>query len=298
MTAAGALLAMGETMAVLYPAAGTVTDAAAFHVDAGGAESNVLAHAAALGVPARWHSRLGDDALGARVLRQLAARGIDVSSVVVDPRHPTGLYVKDPGRGVVYHRRGSAASRLDEADADAAPFDGVAHLHLTGITAALSPEAARFLRRSVARARERGIPVSLDVNHRPALWSAGEAAPVLADVARLADVVLVGRDEAEGLWGTRTAEDVRAAFPDVAELVVKDAEIGCTAFEGTRTAFEASHEVVVRDAVGAGDAFAGGYLVARMQGADLAVRLRRGHDRAALTLAHAGDSVDERTPAP
>ena len=303
--AGGVLLAMGETMAVLVPCGGSVADADDFLVDAGGAESNVLAHAAALGVPVRWHSRLGADALGERVLRQLAARRIDVSRVVRDPERPTGLYVKDPGRGVAYYRAGSAASRLDTADADSAPFDGVALLHLSGITAALSPGADRFLRRAAVRARELGIPVSLDVNHRAALWSAADAAPVLAELVRLADVVFVGRDEAETLWGTRTAEDVRAAFPDVAELVVKDGHIGATAFcaeadvdAAAGAVFEPSHEVEVLDAVGAGDAFAGGYLAALLQGADHRDRLRRGHDRAALTLAVAGDSLDERTARP
>ncbi|WP_307786092.1 sugar kinase [Rathayibacter sp. SD072] len=293
----GVLLAMGETMAVVVPTDGSVAQAGGFLVDAGGAESNVLAHAAALGVPARWHSRLGADALGERVLRQLSARGIDVSSVVADPEHPTGLYVKDPGRGVVYYRSGSAASRLDEADADAAPFDGVALLHLSGITAALSEPAARFLRRAALRARELGIPVSVDVNHRAALWDAADAAPALADLARLADVVFVGRDEAETLWGSCTAQDVRAMFPDVAELVVKDGHIGATVFsaDAGTPVFEPSHEVEVLDAVGAGDAFAGGYLAAVLQGADHGARLRRGHDRAALTLAVAGDSLDERT---
>ncbi|TCL86089.1 MULTISPECIES: sugar kinase [unclassified Rathayibacter] len=307
----GVLLAMGETMAVLVPCGGSVADADDFLVDAGGAESNVLAHAAALGVPVRWHSRLGADALGERVLRQLAARRIDVSRVVRDPGHPTGVYVKDPGRGVSYYRAGSAAAYLDTADADAAPFDDVALLHLSGITAALSEPADRFLRRAALRARELGIPVSLDVNYRAALWSVDRAAPVLAELVRLADVVFVGRDEAETLWGTRTAEDVRALFPDVAELVVKDGHIGATVFSADVDAdadadadagadaagwvFEPSHEVEVLDAVGAGDAFAGGYLAALLQGADPGARLRRGHDRAALTLAVAGDSLDERT---
>ncbi|ROP49757.1 MULTISPECIES: sugar kinase [unclassified Rathayibacter] len=295
----GVLLAMGETMAVLVPCGGSVADADDFLVDAGGAESNVLAHAAALGVPVRWHSRLGADALGERVLRQLAARRIDVSCVVRDPGHPTGVYVKDPGRGVSYYRAGSAAAYLDTADADAAPFDDVALLHLSGITAALSEPADRFLRRAALRARELGIPVSLDVNYRAALWSVDRAAPVLAELVRLADVVFVGRDEAETLWGTRTAEDVRALFPDVAELVVKDGHIGATVFcadaDAAGGVFEPSHEVEVLDAVGAGDAFAGGYLAALLQGADHGARLRRGHDRAALTLAVAGDSLDERT---
>ena len=112
--ASGGLLAVGETMAMLAPASGgRLADAELFRLDAGGAESNVAAHVAALGHPAGWFSRLGEDAFGRRILRQLARRGIDVSAVELDPAYPTGLYVKDPGNGVRYYRSGSAAAHLD-----------------------------------------------------------------------------------------------------------------------------------------------------------------------------------------
>ena len=167
------LLAIGETMAMVTPVvAAPVSDADAFLLDAGGAESNVAAHVAALGHHAVWFSRLGDDALGHRIARQLTARGVDVSRVVFDGAHPTGLYVKDPGNGVLYYRRGSAAAHLSEADADAVAFDGVDLLHVSGITAAISASASSFLARVMARAREHGVPVSFDVNHRAPLWDA------------------------------------------------------------------------------------------------------------------------------
>ncbi|KTR94173.1 carbohydrate kinase [Microbacterium testaceum] len=288
------LLAVGETMAMLAPAdGGGVVDAVDFLVDAGGAESNVAAHAAAGGMTARWVSRLGADALGDRVLRQVAARGIDVSGVVRDADRPTGLYVKDPGRGVRYYRRGSAASALGETDAEALALDDVAVLHVSGITAALSPSARAFLVAAMARARSRGVVVSFDVNHRAALWSAAEAAPVLADLAVRADVVFVGRDEAEALWATPRDSDVRALFPDVPELVVKDGDVGATVFAGAARTFVPALRVEVLDAVGAGDAFAGGYLAARSRGLDASARLAAGHDRAALTLRTYGDSLHD-----
>ena len=73
-----ALLAIGETMAMVAPmAAERLTDASAFRVDAGGAESNVAAHVVAGGHTACWFSRLGDDALGHRIAGQLRDRGVD-----------------------------------------------------------------------------------------------------------------------------------------------------------------------------------------------------------------------------
>ena len=292
------LLAVGETMAMLAPAdGGGVADAADFLVDAGGAESNVAAHAAAGGLTARWFSRLGADALGDRVVRQVAARGIDTTAVVRDPDRPTGLYVKDPGRGVRYYRRGSAASALSPTDAEDLALDDVAVLHVSGITAALSASARAFLGAAMARARARGVTVSFDVNHRAALWSAAEAAPVLADLAARADLVFVGRDEAETLWGTPRDTDVRALLPAVPELVVKDGDIGATVFAADARTFVPALRVEVLDAVGAGDAFAGGYLAARARGLDAASRLAAGHERAALTLRTYGDSLhDTSTP--
>lgn len=289
----GVLLASGETMAMVAPSAPVaVASADEFRVDAGGAESNVAAHVAALGHPARWVSALGDDPLGHRVAAQLAARGVDVSAVVFDPDHRTGLYVKDPGRGVHYYRDGSAASFLDAADADAIDLDGVAIVHVSGITAALTGTAPAYLDRLMARARAEGVLVSFDVNHRKALWAAATAAPVLDELSRRADILWVGRDEAETLWGTTDAASVRARFPEVSELVVKDGDVGATVFSDEGDVFVPALVVEVVEAVGAGDAFAGGYLAARLAGAPAAERLAAGHARAALTLQTTGDSVD------
>lgn len=284
-------------MAMVTSVAGDdLVTAKTFRVDAGGAESNVAAHAAALGIPAAWFSRLGDDAFGARVLRLLAERGVDVSTVVLDPAHPTGLYVKQPGAGVVYYRAGSAAAQLARDDVALMPFDGVAALHVSGITAAISPSASGFVDALLARAADLGVTVSFDVNHRAALWSTGRAAVELDTLARRADVVFVGRDEAEALWGTATASAVRNRFPEVAQLVVKDADVGATVFTAEGEHFEPSEHVEVVDVVGAGDAFAGGYLAAYLSGAAPAERLRAGHRRAATTLRTTGDSVEERRP--
>jgi 2-dehydro-3-deoxygluconokinase len=289
------LLAVGETMAMVAPLAeGRLVDAVQFRLDAGGAESNVAAHVAALGHRAAWFSRLGDDALGRRVAAQLARRGVDVSTVVSDPVHPTGLYVKDPGHGVRYYRAGSAASHLTPADAEAVDLTGVRILHLSGITAAISASAAAFLSCLIDRARDAGVLVSFDVNHRLALWDPVTAAGALAALARRADLVFTGRDEAESLWGTALAADVRGFFAEVPELVVKDGAVGATSYQAGQERFEPALVVDVVDVVGAGDAFAGGYLAALLEGASPAERLRAGHRRAALTLQTTADSVDEK----
>jgi 2-dehydro-3-deoxygluconokinase len=286
------LLAVGETMAMVAPATGVrLADAESFILDAGGAESNVAAHVAALGHRAGWFSRLGDDALGRRVARQLTRRGVELAGCVFDGEHPTGLYVKDPGAGVSYYRRDSAAAHLTASDATSVPLGGVRVLHVSGITAAISATAAAFLDRLVARARRAGIVVSFDVNHRAQLWTRADAATVLDLLVRQAEIVFVGRDEAAALWGTADADSVRRRFPEPGELVVKDGAIGATVFADGDRVFEPSLPVEVVEVIGAGDAFAGGYLAALLDGASLGERLRAGHARAALTLRTTGDYV-------
>ena len=289
----GTLLAAGETMAMIVPRVfSSVVDADAFLIEAGGAESNVATHVAGAGHRAVWFSRLGSDPLGHRVVRQLTSHGVDVSTVTWDDSRPTGVYVKNPGAGVTYYRRGSAASALSVADAEGIDLAGVDVLHVSGITAAISPTARAFLEELTIRARAADVRISFDVNHRAPLWDAATAAPVLLALARRADIVFTGRDEAEVLWGTVRAEDVRALLPDVAELVVKDGDVGATAFTREGRAFVPSLVVDVVEPVWAGDAFAGGYLSALLSNASIEDRLVAGHAFAARTLASLTDTVE------
>lgn len=295
---AGTVLCLGETMALVTPASAEPLETArSFRVESAGAESNVAFHLAALGRRTRWLGRLGDDPLGRRVAADLRRGGIDIGPVEFDPSAPTGLYVKDPGTGVYYYRAGSAASRMTPALLDGVDLSDVSVLHLSGITAALSDSCAATMDAAFARARAAGVPVSFDVNHRPALWPAGEAAGTLLALARRADVVFVGLDEAQTLWGTDDPAAVRALIPAPARLVVKDGSVGATEFDADDQVFVPALPADVVEPVGAGDAFAAGYLSAFLDGAAPADRLRAGHSRAVLVLGSTSDLTglpDER----
>lgn len=294
MTIRSVLLTVGETMAVITPREReSVVDAEHFRVDAGGAESNVAAHAVHAGVSARWFSRLGDDALGRRVHRIIAGRGVDVSTVEWDRDAPTGMYVKDPGAGVSYYRTGSAASLVSPHHVERIRLDDVAVLHLSGITPALSTSAAAAVDVLIDRAKANGIVVSFDVNHRPALWTPAAAADALRELARRSDIVFVGLDEAARLWGVHRAADLRIELP-TGSVVVKDGAIGATLLEpGSADVFVPAPRVDVVEEVGAGDAFAGGYLASLMRGEPPASRLAAGHAQAALALTSTSDFLEE-----
>ncbi|MFF4150309.1 sugar kinase [Streptomyces sp. NPDC001651] len=290
--APGPVVCVGETMAALAPdPAGPLADAGRLRLSVAGAESNVAMYLADHGVPVTWLSALGDDPLGRRVRAAVAAPGVDVSHVRTDPARPTGLLVKDPAPGgtrVHYYRRDSAASALGPDLLDTAPVRTAALLHLTGITPALSPSCRRLAERALAPGRP--YAVSFDVNHRAALWPDGTAPAVLRDLADRADLVLVGLDEAQTLWGADlTAQGVRDLLPRPHVLVVKDGPRAATAFTAEGAVTVPAPRVRVVEAVGAGDAFAAGFLAGLLRGRTTTAALRLGHLTAGSALRVTGD---------
>ncbi|MFG2286994.1 sugar kinase [Streptomyces sp. NPDC048595] len=277
---------------------GRLADVPSFDRAIGGAESNVACTLARAGHTARWISRVGADGFGDHLLSAIADCGVDVSFARRDPLRPTGVYFRTAGdRGtdaheVAYYRAGSAASAMSTATLDPAAIRAGRVLHLSGITAALSADCLGLLRELTAPRPAHGRPlVSFDVNHRPGLWRGPDDARVLLDLARGADLVFVGEDEAAEAWGITGGPDaLRAALPEPATLVVKRGAAGAVAYDsrgGRHT--EPAPRVDVVAAVGAGDAFAAGYLSATLRGLPVPTRVRHGHLWAAAVLTVPGD---------
>lgn len=289
---APAIVCVGESMALVTPTGAGLAEAETATLTHAGAEANVAVGVALAGHRAAWASRLGRDPLGARLATELERRGVELW-VEEDDTAPTGVMFKDPGvesSAVYYYRRGSAASRMEPGFLGAAQLDGVRIVHTTGITPALSETCLAMVDRLYDDARAAGAVVSFDVNDRRALWNPEEAARTLARLADAADIAFVGRDEAERIWGTATPAQIRAFLPNCALLVVKDGDVGATAFDGdAEPVFVPAPVVEVVEPVGAGDAFASGFLAATLEGADLAARLSAGHAAAERVLTIAAD---------
>ncbi|MEU5634520.1 sugar kinase [Streptomyces rishiriensis] len=289
------VVGLGESMVALLPSRpGRLADVPSFERGIGGAESNVACALAAAGHPARWVGRVGADGFGDHLVETIGSYGVDVGSVRRDPERPTGVYFRTAGdragddHEVAYYRAGSAASAMaaDTVDLDAVRAGRV--LHLTGITAALSADCLGLLRELTAPRPGRPL-VSFDVNHRPRLWTDGNSPRVLLELARGADLVFVGEDEAADVWGLDGVDAVRAALPGPEVLVVKQGARGATVFERERVLHVPAPRVDVVAAVGAGDAFAAGFLSATLRGLPLRDRLRHGHLMAAAALTVPGD---------
>lgn len=281
-------------MLLLTPGEAGLAAATSLAVSIAGAESNVAANIVALGRSATWVSRVGDDALGERVVAELTARGIEVS-VEVDTRAPTGLMLKDPGSAgtrIQYYRQNSAASLMDAGFVPSGLLQQTRVVHVSGVTPALSRSCGRMVDQLFIDARVAGALVSFDVNDRRQLWPVGEAAETLGRLANAANICFVGRDEAELLWNTSTAHEIRRHLPTVELLVVKDADIGATAFrKGEAPVFVPAPPVDVVEPVGAGDAFAAGFLAAMLKGGELQGCLSLGHAAAGHVLLIQGDLI-------
>ncbi|WP_343235071.1 sugar kinase [Streptomyces sp. SID10853] len=298
------VVCLGESMVTFLPSRpGRLADVPSFDRGIGGAESNVACALAAAGHTARWISRVGADGFGDHLTGAVAAYGVDTSAVQRDPHRPTGIYFRTADdrdadhHEVLYYRAGSAASAMEPGVLDRAALWSGQVLHLSGITAALSPGCLALLRELTAPAPGRPL-VSFDVNFRPGLWrDTGEAGPgVLLELARGADVVFVGEDEAESAWGVRGAAAIRAALPEPAVLVVKRGSAGATVFadgpQGDTVTTVPALRVDVVAPVGAGDAFAAGFLSGTLRGLPVRDRVRHGHLMAAAALTVHGDLAD------
>lgn len=291
------LVTAGETMGLIVQGApGSLRNGEAMTFGMGGSESNVAIGVRRLGLPATWIGRVGADPPGDLILRELRAERVQALSVT-DPA-PTGLMVRWRPSGahgrVSYYRRASAGSHLVPADIPAEVVRDASVFHATGITPALGPEPAAAMTHAMALAREAGVTVSFDLNHRAALWSVQEAAPVLAAAIAGADVVFAGEHEAEIVAGT--ADPLQAALaleemmsaPSPQVLIKRGAE-GCLARIDGVTMEEAAPAVSAVDTVGAGDAFVAGYLAELMSGADPATRVKTATAAGAFAVTVSGD---------
>lgn len=245
----------------------------------GGSAANVAARAARL-VPARFIGCIGADEVGTRLVADLRATGVDVR-VQRGGRTGTVVVIVHPdGERTMFNDRGAAA---DLEAVVPAWLRSTAVLHVPAY--GLEPVGARQAIIAAAEVvRAAGGVVSIDVSAVTLITSFGVAAfDDLLD--RLSPTyVLANGEEAEALgWAERPAPPGRFHIvkrgPDPVRVISSEGPM-----------FEVAAEAVptVRDTTGAGDAFAGGFLAAIIDGLALDDACRVGHRCAAEVLSTPG----------
>lgn len=289
------VVTFGEVMALMLAEAGVpLGHAQVFRRQIAGAEANVAVGLARLGVRTRFIGRVGVGSIGDAVVRTLRGEGVDVDHVLRDAA-PTGVLIRDVHGErpveVSYHRSASAGSRLGPEDVTADLLTSARLLHLTGITPALSRSARDATLTAARDARSAGVAVCFDPNIRRRLAPEEEQVPVLRELAAHADLVLAGEDEALLIAGADSVEGAARWFLDAGAtlVVVKRGSDGAWATDGRDVWEQAAMPVTAVDPVGAGDAFAAGFISRWLREAPTQDALAAGAALAAAVVGVPGD---------
>lgn len=260
----------------------------------GGAEANVAVSVAHFGIECEYVTRLPDNLIGEAAIAVLRAEGVGTGRVLRGPER-MGLYFVEPGADVgnsrvVYDRAASAFAAITPTMIDwRALLAGADWFHATGITAALGPGPVATLAAASATARSHGVPTSIDLNYRPALWRDRDPVPVVAPLVRDVDLVIGNPHSVRAMLGLEVAEDALATPAGAREVAMRIADrFGCRQVALTRrevcgprenrwsaTLFDAaSGELVssqpwtvgVVDRIGGGDAFAAALIAGQLHG--------------------------------
>ncbi|OWA34266.1 2-dehydro-3-deoxygluconokinase [Saccharibacillus sp. O16] len=293
-----AAVTFGEPMAMFRAEEeGELHEARSFSKALAGAESNVATGLCRLGHRTGYVTKLGEDSFGRFILHAQQQEGIDTSSVTFSSERPTGMLLKsrvssgDPK--VEYFRKQSAASTLSVADFDADYFALAGHLHVTGISGALSSSMLEFSQHAMDYMRQLGRTISFDPNLRPVLWPDRETMiATLNDLAARSDWFFPGIGEARLLTGLTEPEEIADFYLSrgVSLVVIKMGPEGAFYKNADGAGFVPGFQVAeVVDTVGAGDGFAAGVISALLEQQDVAAAVRRGNALGALAVMSPGD---------
>lgn len=206
-----------------------------------GAEANVAVSLSQLGADARFVTSLPKNPLAETCLRTLRGHGVDTSGVLCSDTGRMGIYFVEAGANqrpsrVVYDREGSSISLESATAYNWNELLADAHsLHVTGITPALSEQAAQSTIAGVKAAQQLGIRVSCDLNYRAKLWNwqpgtdrKDLAAKTMAQVLPHVDILIANEADCGDVLGIHAGiSEVESgqvdveAYPSVARQVAK-----------------------------------------------------------------------------
>ena len=279
------VVTFGEAMIRLTPPGfQRIEQAASVELDVGGAELNTAVGLARLGLRTSWVSGLPANPLGRLIANRARGQGVDVSHVVWSTTHRAGLYFLEEGAAprassVLYDRADSACVRLRPAELDwATILAGARAFHVTGITPALGAGCRQATVEAIRAARAAGALVSFDPNYRSKLWSAAEAKQSYLELAPHLDILFCSLEGLRDFYDIAADEPVAAAQQAQARYGLQAVVMTTRTSRGVwdscvgslvvadRVYRDREREVEIVDRLGAGDAYAAGFLFGILTG--------------------------------
>ncbi|MGI9165878.1 MAG: 5-dehydro-2-deoxygluconokinase [Pyrinomonadaceae bacterium] len=279
----------------------------------GGCPTNISVGTRRLGLRSVLLTAVGPDPVGDFVLHFLKQEGVVTDFIPLKPGRRTSaviLGIEPPDKfPLVYYRDNCADIELTIEDVLAAPIEQSRVLLISGTGMSREPSRSATIF-AAERARASGTKVVLDLDFRPDQWHDARAFGVtVRSVLRLTDVVLGTADEVKAgalLEGTsvtgehsqvsgaqvsgdvlQAVETVLAAGPE--SLVLKRGADGTTVYlKGGEKIEAATFPVEVYNVLGAGDAFASGFLYGYLKGWDWQRSARMGNACGAIVVTRHG----------
>jgi 5-dehydro-2-deoxygluconokinase len=296
-------------------------DVTSFAKYLGGSSANIAFGCARLGLKSAMLTRVGDDPMGRFLTETLAHEGCDVSHTRIDRDRLTalvllGLEDRDTFP-LVFYRENCADMAVDEADFDEGFIASSKALLITG-THFSTAQVNRTSRRALDHACRNNVRTVLDIDYRPVLWGltakadgqtrfiANESVSAhLQEILPLFDLVIGTEEEFRIAGGQDTLIDALASIRTVtnATLVVKRGPLGCSIIESAVPAsldeapIHGGVEVEVLNVLGAGDAFASGFLSGWLRDQPLEDCARAANASGALVVSRHGCAPAMPTPA-
>lgn len=177
-----------------------------FEATFGGAEANVAVSLANYGEDVAFVTKLPAHEIGQMAVNSLRKFGVDTNKIVRGGNR-VGIYYCEKGASqrpskVIYDRAGSAIAEAVPADFDwKSILEGAKWFHVTGITPALSENAAQITIDACNAAKELGITVSTDLNYRKKLWTKDEARKTMTEVCKYVDYCIANEEDAKDVFG-------------------------------------------------------------------------------------------------
>ena len=296
------VVTFGEIMLRLAPPGyERFVQSTSFGATYGGGEANVAVSLANFGLNAAFVTKLPTHEIGQAAINSLRRFGVDTQHIVRGGDR-VGIYFLEKGANqrpskVVYDRAGASIATAAPADFDwAAIFNGADWFHFTGITPALSPQAAAVCLAAAQAAQAAGLTVSCDLNYRKNLWSKAQAGQTMATLMPYVNLCIANEEDAADVFGiTASGTDVdgghlnhdgyidvarqlhaRFGFNKVA-ITLRESfsanhnDWSAMLYEGAGDAAVFSKKYQIKnivDRVGGGDSFGAGLIYAQLSGLD------------------------------